>query len=282
MMNVISSTLLSCILFLLFSFSDVSFVAGLAIDYAPNLSLLSHNAAAMSVLLTTTATVPTSASAIDQGLVDEARTSFVLWFFGGSGAAGIARSAFPRMYLEVRRVQSLKGQGPTLGGETMNISPFVGYPQDLYVLDVEAVVSNPMTVEDMVRKYPVENNFLAAKGYLTFQAFAEANKDRNPLAVRAVFDTFATSTDTVEPDKAQDLLNEYKSDVRILNSKLLKSKLVGYSSIITLLFLLGYADSIAAGHLYNGWFPQWPGGQNFPFSLLDEGGGLWRIPQYWI
>jgi hypothetical protein len=225
----------------------------------------------------------TSAASAKDASPEDARVQFFLWFFGGSGAAGIARSAFPRMYEEVRRVQSLKGQGPTLGGQMMGISPLVGYPQDLSVADVKAVVSNPMTVEEMVRNYPVEGNFLASKyGYLTFQAFSDANKNKNPLAVRAVFDTFATSTDVVEPDKAQAFLDEYKNDIRSINSKLLRSKLVGYSSIITLLFLLGYADAIAFGHLYNGWFPDWPGGKNFPASLLDDDGALWKIPQYWI
>lgn len=123
-------------------------------------------------------------------MVDEARSSFFLWFFGGSGAAGIAVSAFPRTCQEVRHVQDLKRQAPTLGGELMGISPLVGYPQDLCVRDVEAVVSNPMSVEDMVRKFPVKGNFLAKRGYLTFEAFAAANQDKNPLAVRAVTDTY--------------------------------------------------------------------------------------------
>lgn len=102
--------------------------------------------------------------AVDVAAMETARTAFFIWFFGASGGAGIARSAFPRMYDNVRQIQSLKDQGPSKGGETIGISPLCGYPQDLKRADIESVVNKKQTVEQIVEKYPIEGNFLSAQG----------------------------------------------------------------------------------------------------------------------
>jgi len=214
--------------------------------------------------------------------VGEARTAFVIWFFGASGAAGIARSSFPRMYKQTRQIQSLADEGTTLGGETLGVSPLAGYPKDLSIQDIKKIVNNPLSVENIVSKYPVEGNFLSAKGYLTYSAFSRANENANPLTIRAIFDTFATSTDVVEPNKAQELLDLYKEDVYTIKGKLTKAKLIGFSAVFLLLFLLGFADITAFGHAYKGWFPDWPGYANFPACLIDPETGPWTIPKYWL
>jgi hypothetical protein len=214
--------------------------------------------------------------------VEAARTAFYFWFFGSSGAAGVARSAFPRMYDSVTYIRSLKGVGPTLGGETLGVSPICGYPEDLAIKDVEKVTNNPLNVERIVAKYPIEGNFLSKKGYLTFPAFEQANKGANPLAVRAIFDTFAQSTNSCDPEIAQQKLDLYKKDLSSINGALLKSKAVGFASIGVLLFLLGFADVVAAGHAYHGWFPDWPGASNFPACFLNPETSPLRIPDYWI
>jgi len=215
-------------------------------------------------------------------IVTTARSEFFLWFFGASGSAGIARGQFPKMYKQVQEIRSMKGKGPTLGGENIGLSPLCGYPEDLTIADVEQVINNPQSIQDIVRKYPNDGSFLAQKGYLTFLAFEAANKKSNPLAIRAVFDTFSQSTDTCAPEVAEKKLKEYREDVKRLNGALLASKASGWLSVATLLFLLGLADIVAAGHAYNGWFPDWPGGRNFPLSLLDVDGALWDIPKYWL
>jgi len=207
---------------------------------------------------------------------------FERWFFGASGGAGIARSSFPRMYNSVRTIQSLKGVGPTLGGEKLGLSPICGYPEDLCRADVEKILDNKLSVEQIVKDYPVEGNFLAAKGYLTYQAFKEANKDANPLAVRAIFDSLNTSTDVCSPDVAQGKLDSYKENMDLISEELLKAKLLGFSSIFALLFLLGLADVVAFGHARDGWFPDWPGLSNLPSSLFDPEIGLTSIPKYWL
>jgi hypothetical protein len=203
--------------------------------------------------------------------VQDARGQFIFWLFGASGGAGIARSAFPRMYNSVRTIQSLKGSTPTLGGEKLGISPLCGYPEDLCVKDVEKVINNPMTVEKMVEKYPVEGSFLASKGYLAFSAFEQANKGANPLAIRAVFDTFAQSTDITDPRVAQEKLDSYKQGISKVKDALLKSKLTGYVAIFSLLFLLGLADVVAFSHVKDGFFYYW--------TLED---GISNLPKYFI
>lgn len=212
-----------------------------------------------------------------------ARAEFVLWFFGGSGASGIALGQFPKMFQKIQYIQSLKGQGSTLGGETIGLSPLCGYPEDLTVKDVEQVVNNPLSIQDIVKKSPNDGSFLAKQGYLTFAAFQAANSKANPLAVRAVFDTFAQSTDTCAPEIAEQKMQEYRQDITRVKGALLASKVVGWLSIGVLLFLLGIAGSFAAGSVYSGWFPGWPGGRDFPMSMLDPNdGALWNIPKYWI
>ena len=153
----------------------------------------------------------------------------------------------------------------------MGLSPLCGYPQDIAVADIEKVVNNKLLVEQIVEKYPVEGNFLASKGYLTFDAFERANADANPAAVRAIFDTFAQSTDLTDPRIAQEKIDSYREDPTRLNGALLKSKLTGFSAIFALLFLLGLADFIAFGHAKDGWFYGW--------TLED---GIQNIPKYWI
>lgn len=215
--------------------------------------------------------------------VTSARSEFFLWFFGASGSAGIARGQFPKMYKQVQYIQNLKGNGPTLGGETIGISPLCGYPEDIAIKDIEQVINNPLSIRDIVTKFPNDGSFLAKKGYLTFTAFQAANSKANPLAVRAVFDTFAQSTDTCAPEVAEQKLQDYRQDIKRLNLALLASKSAGWFSIGVLLFLLGLADVVAAGHAYNGWFPDWPGGRDFPWSLTDPNdGAIWNIPKYWI
>lgn len=215
--------------------------------------------------------------------VNTARSEFFLWFFGASGSAGIARGQFPKMYQQVQYIQGLKGQGPTLGGEKIGLNPLCGYPEDLAIQDVEQVANNPLSIRDIIKRFPNDGSFLAKKGYLTFTAFRAANDKANPLAVRAVFDTFAQSTDICAPEVAEQKLSEFRQDPRKLNGALLASKSAGWSSIGLLLFLLGLADFVAAGHAYHGWFPDWPGGRDFPWSLADPNdGAIWNIPKYWI
>lgn len=205
------------------------------------------------------------------GDVEASRVQFFGWFFGASGGIGIALSAFPRMYDQFRSLQSLKGREPSLGGDTVGISPLCGYPEDLSVGDLEKIVNNPLTIQQMAAKFPIENNFLSRNGYITFPAYEKANKGSNPLVIRAVFDSFAQSTDACDPFVAQDKIDSYKEDIYRIKGTLLYSKFTGYAAIGTLLFLLVLADVIVIGHARDGWFPYW--------KFAD---GIIHIPDYWI
>ncbi|KAL3920073.1 MAG: hypothetical protein SGILL_003443 [Bacillariaceae sp.] len=204
--------------------------------------------------------------------VQDARNQALFWFFGASGGAGIARQSFPRMYKNIRYIQGLKNNcEPTLGGETIGLSPLCGYPQDIAIKDVEKVVSNPLSIEQIVEQFPVEGSFMVSKGYLAFSAFERANADANPAAVRAIFDTFSQSTDLSDPRQAQANMDMFKEDPKSLNGALLKSKLNSFSAVFGLLFLLGLADVVAFGHAKDGWFYGW--------TLED---GIQNIPNFWI
>ena len=219
---------------------------------------------------------------VDPDAMGVARTAFYIWGFGASGGAGIARSSFPRMWTDFRAIQTMPNS-PTKGGETIGLNPICLYPTDICVKDIQAIVNKPLTVEQIVDKYPIEGNFLSAKGYLTYKAFQAANAKENPLVVRAVFDSLNTNTDVCNPDMAQEKLNALKQNPKGLATELLKAKLQGYVAIFGILFLLGLADWQAIlVHGREGWFPEWPGLENFPNNLFDPELGLSALPKYYI
>lgn len=211
---------------------------------------------------------------------DNARAYFYLWFFGGSGGAGVALRQVPALYDKVQTLQAIANAEPTQGGETVGLSPLCFYPRDLSRADLAQVVGNKMSTEKMVAVGP-KPNYLSEKGYLCFQSFAAANAKCNPLTVRAVFDAMSTG-DNVAPDVAQAYLDSFKlDDGAAFKTALLKTKSVGYSSVAFLLFLLGpIVGSTCLDAASLGWFPDWPGIDNMPWSLL-AGPGVWTIPEYW-
>ncbi|CAB9529801.1 expressed unknown protein [Seminavis robusta] len=202
----------------------------------------------------------------DEGM-EVARKTFGWWLMGAAGSGGAARTTFPNIYREYMELQELKGSNGSSNnnkdGPTLGIGQGLGFPEDVSVADVEQIVNNPLTVEEITQQFPVENNFLAAKGYLTYSAFSLANADANPLAVRAVFDSFRKPK-CVEPHVAQQLLNEYKQDPTQIRQNLIIKQATLVMAASSLLFLLGLADLATASDFYRGWFPDWPGGTDFP------------------
>jgi hypothetical protein len=215
---------------------------------------------------------------------EDARGFFYIWFFGGSGGVGVALRQFPAQYAKFQQLLSMKNDEPTLGGTTIGISPLCLYPRDLSKADLDKVLNNKLTVEQMVQKGP-KVNYLSQRGYLCYPSFVDANKGCNPLTVRAVFDAMSTG-DNVSPDVAQTKLDEFKNDTSpdraVFKNSLLQTKLSGFASIAFLLFLLGpIVGATCLDAASAGWFPEWPGNDRLPYSLL-VGPGFWTIPQYWI
>jgi len=209
-----------------------------------------------------------------------ARREFFIWFFGSSGAAAIGRRSFPILYDSFKLTQRLAEENPLPEGEKLNISPVCFYPRDVTIEEIMQVIDNPNSVEKMVQRNPVEGNFLAAKGYLTYDAFLADNKKANPYAIRIVMDTFATTTNVVNPNVAQEKLDSYKADRtgKAVKNTLLASKLKQYSAVFFLLFSLGLADVIAFVVAMKGWFPDWPGRINLPEGLWNP--GIWTVGNY--
>ena len=218
------------------------------------------------------------------GSVDGARAYFFIWFFGGSGGVGVVLRQLPQQLANFQKLAAMSNDGPSEGGATIGISPLCLYPRDICKADLDKVLNNKLSVEKMVELGP-KVNYLSERGYLCFPSFVEANKGCNPLTVRAVFDAISTS-DTVAPDVAQLKLDKFlsddSSDRAVFKNELLKTKLAGFSSIAFLLFLLGpIVGGTCLDGLSAGWFPDWPGNDNLPWSLL-VGPGFWTIPGYWI
>lgn len=215
---------------------------------------------------------------------EAARGFFYIWFFGGSGGAGIALSQFPKQFANFQKLSAMSDDGPTAGGPNIGISPLCLYPRDLSKSDVDKVLNNKLSVEQMVQRGP-KPNYLSEKGYLCYPSYVEANKGCNPLTIRAVFDALSTG-DNVSPEVAQlkldTLKNDASDDRALFKDELLKTKLTGFSSIAFLLFLLGpIAGATCLEALAAGWFPNWPGSDSLPWSLL-VGPGFWTIPGYWV
>lgn len=78
------------------------------------------------------------------------------------------------------------------------------------------------------------------------------------------------------------MIEEYKKDPMAVAANLLKAKLASFSSIGTLLFLLGLAAAVCVEKFKDGWFPDWPGLDNVPASLFNPETGLTQIPKYWL
>ncbi|KAL7541930.1 hypothetical protein ACHAXR_011362 [Thalassiosira sp. AJA248-18] len=215
---------------------------------------------------------------------EDARGYFYLWFFGGQGGATVALGQAPQQIAKFKQLYAMSDEGPTQGGETVGVSPLCLYPRDLNKADLDKVLNNKLSVEKMVEKGP-KPNYLSENGYLCYASFVDANKGCNPLTIRAVFDAMSTG-DNVSPIVAQTKLDEFatdaSSDRSAFKNALLKTKLAGYSSIAFLLFLLGpIVGSTCLDALSAGWFPDWPGNDNMPWSFL-VGPGIWTIPEYWI
>lgn len=196
----------------------------------------------------------------------------------------MALGQFPQQFDKFQQLFTMSDEGPTQGGDTIGVSPLCLYPRDLNKADLDKVLNNKLSVEKMVEKGPKEN-YLSQRGYLCYPSFVAANKGCNPLTVRAVFDAMSTG-DNVSPDVAQEKLDEFLNDASADRSAfkgaLLQTKLAGFSSIAFLLFLLGpIVGATCLDALSAGWFPDWPGNENLPLSLLF-GPGFWTIPQYWI
>lgn len=74
--------------------------------------------------------------------VSTARAAFALFGFGAVGTAALGRGALPVLWKRYQFTRSLKGKGPSLGGDPLSLPLVTGYPEDLYMNDVNNVLNN--------------------------------------------------------------------------------------------------------------------------------------------
>ena len=216
--------------------------------------------------------------------MEAARSSVPLWFFGAAGSGGVARAVIPSLIDNWKEVQQLSSGPPpnNSAGPTIGIGPAWGYPQDVTVADIQDILDTPLTIVQIVQQNPMENNMFSKNGYMTLDAWMQHYANKNQLAARVVFDAFGKSL-TVEPEIAQAKLDQFRADISNIKSSIIQGKIVVASALFALLFLLGLADVATATDAFRGYFPDWPGGQDFPWSMFtQEGGSPLTIPQYWV
>ena len=76
----------------------------------------------------------------------------------------------------------------------------------------------------------------------------------------------------VNPSEAVQKMELFRQDLGRMKENIQLTKTVGVSALVILLTILGTADYFAVYHLWHGWFPEWHGFDQLPFSLFDERG----------
>ena len=236
----------------------------------------------------------TDPAAIEE--MESARFAFWMCFYGAAGVGSIGRELIPIVF---GRYTSTKALGTSAGvvkerNEDEDLGIW-GYPEKITKKDVENILKNPLSPEAIARKYPIEKEEGAEERYkythidvvpsLSYDAFVRANPRANPVALRAVFDSFSNSiggSNSVSPITAQINLDIYKSNVKAMTKKLNNGKILGLAAFFGVLVLLGIADWLAIFHIWRGWFPEWQGFSDLPGSLFDADTGLRVLPEYFV
>ncbi len=247
--------------------------------------------------------VPTTAEAIQE--MANARFAFGMCFYGALGIGSIGRELIPIVFGRYQTTSSLESDGsialgsnaPTLDDEDLGIW---GYPEKIYRKDVESILNNPMKPLAIAKKYPIAQDADADKRYtythmaesvpfLGYEGFVKANPNANPVALRAVFDSFSNSiggSNAVSPITAENNMDLYldnnKSVTGALAKKLNGGKSLGIAAFVFLLVLLGVGDALAIFHLWKGWFPEWQGFSDMPASLFDQNIGILVLPNFFV
>mmetsp|Transcript_24160 Transcript_24160/g.58374 ORF Transcript_24160/g.58374 Transcript_24160/m.58374 type:complete len:325 (+) Transcript_24160:75-1049(+) len=241
-----------------------------------------------------------------------ARGAFGLCFYGALGVGSIGRELIPIVF---RRYES--NNNLSLGSIETEIAKrsnrqeakkkkeeektddmgIKGYPEPIYLSDVLPILSNKMDALSIAtlfdeRPESLKNQYqythLAEEDrvpFLTFDSYRRANPTADPMALRAVFDSFSNSIgggNVISPITAQERINQYKEDVSAMTKRLNRSKVLGVSAFVFVLLLLGFVDYLTLYHLWRGFFPEWMGFDHMPASLFDGSIGIGVLPRYFV
>jgi len=170
-----------------------------------------------------------------------------------------------------------------------------GYPEPIYLSDVQPIISNKMDALSIARTFDERSESQVFQythlsdddrvPFLTFDSYHRANPAADPMALRAVFDSFSNSIgggNVISPITAQERLDEYKEDVSIMTKRLNGSKVLGVTAFVFVLLLLGFTDYLTIYHLWRGFFPEWHGFDHMPASLFDGSIGIGVLPRYFL
>lgn len=252
------------------------------------------------------AIVPATAEAIQE--MTNARFAFALCFYGATGVGSIGRELIPIVFGRYETTKTLESDNKGAANKQKVVDDedlgIWGYPEKIYRKDVETILNNPLTPLAIAKKYPITQDKDAPprREYthmketvpmLGYDGFAKANPRANPVALRAVFDSFSNSiggSNAVSPITAQRNLDSFleKGARRKgivtggMAKKLNGGKSLGISAFVFLLVLLGIADYLAIFHLWKGWFPMWEGFSNMPSSLFDGSTGVTVLPNFFV
>ena len=257
--------------------------------------------------------VPTTAEAIQE--MTNARFAFGMCFYGALGVGSIGRELIPIVFGRYQTTSSLEsgpeskktGKAVVSGERDDEDLGIWGYPETIYRGDVEKILNNKLTLRAIAEKYPIEQyvdgeqykytHMAETVPFLGYDGFCRANPGANPVALRAVFDSFSNSlggSNAVSPITAQRNVDTFlegsagkkrgqKARVTgAMAKKLNGGKALGIAAFGFMLVLLGVGDALAIYHLWQGWFPEWQGFSDMPASLFDRDIGIAVLPSYFV
>ena len=177
---------------------------------------------------------------------ETAQGEFYFFFFAGSGAGGIGLAQIPRIYSELSSIRALAGEGPSEGGEPVNVGLSSVFYPTMFRKDIEkAIAKVPSSAK--ISAEGTSTTYLASKGYIDISDFTAslAKSGCNPLASNALFEALSGGGGScVSPDVLEEKIAKYRSasdSVAAFASDLQAAsltKLTAYSGLAFLLFLI--------------------------------------------
>ena len=123
---------------------------------------------------------------------ETAQGEFYFFFFAGSGAGGIGLAQIPRIYSELSSIRALAGEGPSEGGEPVNVGLSSVFYPTMFRKDIEkAIAKVPSSAK--ISAEGTSTTYLASKGYIDISDFTAslAKSGCNPLASNALFEALS-------------------------------------------------------------------------------------------
>jgi len=190
----------------------------------------------------------------DPAMVQEiasARFAFWMCFYGAGGVGSIGRELIPIVFGRYQSTNALGSSSATATMTTTSKNSNVvnddlgiwGYPDKISKSDVESILRNSKSAAVIAKKFPIEEmegsadryeyTHIPKPSFLSYEAFVLYNPRANPVAVRAVFDSFSNSIgggNAVSTIVAQQRIDLYREDVTRMVEKLNSGKSLGIAA----------------------------------------------------